>query len=229
MKIDLKHEIYHDPEPENAGTITIVARVFGEFEDDKTFSTTSFTKDFIDGENDECRSKEELNYFLMDAVNDDVIGEAMFKLIDRVDEITCQSSNDYSPGCALKVRLNLIPDYLDNDEDSRIEEAAQDSFDEASNIRVRPASKQALKSLSRKICKKKIVKTGTREKNIYKMISSTDDQKCTICLEEFNDGGRLVTLPCGHDFDDDCIIKWFETSHVCPLCRFVLQCEESMN
>lgn len=191
MKIDFYHEINHDPKPEAADTITIVARVFGEFEDVKTFTTTSFAKDFID-ENDECRSKEDLNYFLMETIiDDDVISDAMLKLIVRVDEITCQSSNDYSPGCALKVRLDLIHDYLDDNEDSQIEEAAQVSLDEASNIRVRPASEQALKSLSRKICKKKIVKTGTREKKIYKMITSTDDQKCTICLEEFNDGGFL--------------------------------------
>ncbi|CAA7013667.1 unnamed protein product [Microthlaspi erraticum] len=231
MKINVDHEIRHDPEPDDADTITINARVFVGEDDYLPFSTTSFAKEFIDDENDGCRSKEELEYFLMEAVNDnDVILDAMLKLIVRVDEITCESSNEYSPGCALEVRLDFIPDYLIVDEDSQIQEAAQASFDEASNIRVRPASKLAIKNLSRKICKKKkIVKTGTRDKEIYNMICSTDDQKCTICLEEFHNGARLVTLPCGHDFDDDCIVKWFERSHVCPLCRYELQCEESMN
>ncbi|AEE29761.1 unnamed protein product [Arabidopsis thaliana] len=70
-----------------------------------------------------------------------------------------------------------------------------------------PASKLVVKSLARKI---------------YKMTTSSTGEMCIICLEEFSEGRRVVTLPCGHDFDDECVLKWFETNHSCPLCRFKL-------
>lgn len=54
---------------------------------------------------------------------------------------------------------------------------------------------------------------------------SSDSMMCTICLEEFKNGERFVILPCGHAFDEKCIVDWFETSHACPLCRFELPCE----
>lgn len=223
MKIDFYHEIDHDPEPEDVGTIRVTARIFGE-SDNLTFTTLSLAQEFIDDENDECRSKEDLNYFLMDAgIDDDVIVDALLKLIDHVDEVTCPASDEYSPGCALEVLLDLQPDDLDDDYDTRIEEAVQVSFDQTTNIRFRPASKLVVKSLTRIIYNKTIKK---KKKKKEKKISSSGDEKCTICLEEFNNGGRLVTLPCGHDFDDECIVKWFETSHICPLCRFELPCED---
>ncbi|CAA7047879.1 unnamed protein product [Microthlaspi erraticum] len=78
------------------------------------------------------------------------------------------------------------------------------------DIRFRPASKFAVESLSRKV---------------YKNLTSSFDM-CTICLDDFKMGERVVTLPCGHEFDDGCILKWFTTSHDCPLCRFELPCEK---
>ncbi|KAJ4879482.1 hypothetical protein Rs2_36536 [Raphanus sativus] len=114
MSIKLSHEIDNNPEPEDAGTIRVTTTIFGEDDDNSTFTTLSLAKDFIDEENDECKSKEDLNYFLMDAgINDDLIFDAIIKLILYVDEVTCPTSNEYSPGCALKVRLDLVPDYLE--------------------------------------------------------------------------------------------------------------------
>ncbi|ESQ34921.1 hypothetical protein EUTSA_v10009703mg [Eutrema salsugineum] len=227
MRVDLYHDINNDPEPEDAGTIRITARILGEYDHNPTTFTTlpTFVKDFNDDEDDVCKSKEDLNYFLLEAgINDDDISDALLKLIVYVDELTCPTSNEYSHTCALEVWLDLVPDYLDDVDDdeesqSQIEQVAQVSFDEHSNTQFRPASKLVVKSLTRKIYNKKIKK----EKKICKKISL---EECTICLEEFTNGGRIVTLPCGHEFDDGCIVKWFETSHVCPLCRFELPCED---
>ncbi|KAG2303568.1 hypothetical protein Bca52824_032219 [Brassica carinata] len=206
MKHRLSHEIDNYPEPEDEGTIRVTARIFDQ-EDNSTFTTLLLAKDFI--ENDECNSKEDLNYFLLEAgINEDVINNVIHELIVY-----------YSPGCALKVRLDLVPDYLDDDDDQdddfEIQEAAQVSFDDTSSIWFRPACKLVVKSLPIKIYNKKI------KKEKKKMISF---EECRICLQEFSNGGMVVTLPCGHEFDDECIVKWFETSHVCPLCRLELPC-----
>ncbi|XP_048614202.1 E3 ubiquitin-protein ligase RNF181-like [Brassica napus] len=220
MKHKLSHEIDNYPESDDAGTIRVTAKIFGQ-DDNSTFTTLSLAKDFIDDENEECKSKEDLNYFLLEAgITEDVINNAILELIVYVDEVTCPASIEYSPGCALNVRLDLVPDYLDDDDDSEIQEAAQVSFDDTSNIRFGPASKLVVKSLPRKVYNKKIKKEKKKNK---KMVSL---EECRICLQEFSNGGMVVTLSCGHEFDEECIVKWFETSHVCSLCRLELPCQD---
>ncbi|KAG7577060.1 Zinc finger RING-type [Arabidopsis thaliana x Arabidopsis arenosa] len=205
VKVSLEYEIKQDLEPEDAGTIRVDAMIISE-DDILTFTTLSFANEFIINDDpDECRSKVDLNDFLKEAgISDHSIQLAMYQ-IDYVAQITSSTSNGYSPGCALQVSLDI---FLRDD--PHIEEAVQVSFDETTNICLGPASKLVVKSLIRKI---------------YDKINYTGE-RCTICLEEFNNGGRLVALPCGHDFDDECAVKWFETNHVCPLCRYELPCEE---
>ncbi|KAG2319747.1 hypothetical protein Bca4012_054022 [Brassica carinata] len=117
MSIKFSHEIDNNPESEDAGTIKVTATIFGD-DDSLTFTTLSLAKDFMDDGNDECKSKEDLNYFLLEAgINDDLIYDALTKLIMYVDEVTCPASSKHSPGCALKVRLDLVPDSLDDDDD----------------------------------------------------------------------------------------------------------------
>ncbi|TXG50432.1 hypothetical protein EZV62_022956 [Acer yangbiense] len=43
--------------------------------------------------------------------------------------------------------------------------------------------------------------------------------QCSICLNEFRVGLEVIRLPCSHAYHPDCIVKWLETSHMCPLCR----------
>ncbi|CAK9032267.1 RING finger protein 145 [Durusdinium trenchii] len=45
---------------------------------------------------------------------------------------------------------------------------------------------------------------------------------CSICHQDLD--ARVVRLPCGHDYHDFCIKKWFTTgNHRCPLCNHHLQ------
>ncbi|KAG7646799.1 Zinc finger RING-type [Arabidopsis thaliana x Arabidopsis arenosa] len=196
MKIYFSHSIIRNPQPENEGTITVNAKIDGY---NPTFTGSSFAEQFLDEDNDECRCKEYFNYFLMESgIGDD---DTIFALI-----------NNYSTGDELLVSLRLIPTFQIGDaipigEEYQMEEAVRASLEETNNISLRPASKLVVKSLARKI---------------YKMTTSSTGEMCIICLEEFSEGRRVVTLPCGHDFDDECVLKWFETNHSCPLCRFKL-------
>lgn len=54
-------------------------------------------------------------------------------------------------------------------------------------------------------------------------------EKCNICMDEFyaqegnEDDVKLLSsssMPCGHVFHHQCIVKWLQTSHTCPLCRY---------
>ena len=46
-------------------------------------------------------------------------------------------------------------------------------------------------------------------------------QKCSICFEQVpsTNSARTKRLTCGHAFHLRCIIKWFEVSDDCPVCR----------
>jgi len=50
-------------------------------------------------------------------------------------------------------------------------------------------------------------------------------RNCVICLDEFEDGDHIGTLPlCSHSFHHDCIEAWLRKKPNCPLCRSSCQC-----
>ncbi|XP_055802326.1 uncharacterized protein LOC129871438 [Solanum dulcamara] len=49
-------------------------------------------------------------------------------------------------------------------------------------------------------------------------INSNDE--CLVCLDEIGEETQVLRLPCSHMFHGECITKWLEKSHYCPLCRY---------
>lgn len=43
--------------------------------------------------------------------------------------------------------------------------------------------------------------------------------ECCLCLDEYKVGDKVVMLPCGHFFHEDCVQPWFAKSLACPLCQ----------
>jgi hypothetical protein len=61
--------------------------------------------------------------------------------------------------------------------------------------------------------------------------AATEDElvTCSICLCEYEDGERLVRLPCSHIYHEECVSSW-TTNHVrCPLCNFDLETATESN
>ena len=62
-----------------------------------------------------------------------------------------------------------------------------------------------------------------------KKISKEDDpiiidkSKCTICIDEYIIGSKVLTLPCMHNFHESCIKKWFKQNCTCPICKFKIE------
>ena len=55
--------------------------------------------------------------------------------------------------------------------------------------------------------------------------TAADQQtECAICLDEFEEGGPVVSLQChgAHTFHKGCIETWLSHEAVCPLCKFQL-------
>ena len=53
-----------------------------------------------------------------------------------------------------------------------------------------------------------------KEKNI------NNNNKCAICLSDFEVGEKKSTLPCMHSFHYNCIEKWIKDKKSCPICKF---------
>ncbi|KAI8767464.1 E3 ubiquitin-protein ligase arkadia-B isoform X2 [Biomphalaria glabrata] len=48
---------------------------------------------------------------------------------------------------------------------------------------------------------------------------SNHQEKCTICLSEFETGEDVRRLPCMHLFHSECVDQWLATNKNCPICR----------
>jgi len=44
-------------------------------------------------------------------------------------------------------------------------------------------------------------------------------QQCSICLEQFQVGETVRTIPCFHTFHSSCIDPWLATKSECPICK----------
>jgi len=47
----------------------------------------------------------------------------------------------------------------------------------------------------------------------------TLNKKCPICTEDLLKGEEIYITDCKHYYHKKCIIKWFQNSYNCPLCR----------
>lgn len=46
-----------------------------------------------------------------------------------------------------------------------------------------------------------------------------DPMRCLVCLEDFQAGEELKTLPCRHVYHRGCIGRWLRTDNSCPICK----------
>ena len=53
----------------------------------------------------------------------------------------------------------------------------------------------------------------------------SNNNECSICLDDINNGEPTRVLDCNHIFHRDCVEKWINTYSTCPYCR---QCEKNI-
>jgi len=59
--------------------------------------------------------------------------------------------------------------------------------------------------------------------------TNEDNNKCTICLSDFEIGDKNSILPCLHNFHSYCIEKWIKSKKFCPICKFQISLESLKN
>ena len=55
---------------------------------------------------------------------------------------------------------------------------------------------------------------------VKELKKSSSNNKCVICLSEFQVGEQESTLPCLHIFHSNCIEKWIVENKTCPICKY---------
>jgi len=55
------------------------------------------------------------------------------------------------------------------------------------------------------------------------MNNGYEEPACCICLCEYEDGEKLMELPCGHSYHSECISSWCDNHVRCPLCNHDLE------
>lgn len=58
-----------------------------------------------------------------------------------------------------------------------------------------------------------------RTKLYHDANANSEEQSCTICLGALQDGMRVGSLSCHHDFHVDCLKTWLKRKNHCPLCN----------
>ena len=51
------------------------------------------------------------------------------------------------------------------------------------------------------------------------MLEKGEQKNCSICLDDFVVGEKIMYLPCFHYYHSKCIEKWMQNSDKCPLCN----------
>ena len=65
-----------------------------------------------------------------------------------------------------------------------------------------------------------------------KTLTDKDELKnshCVICMNDFENGDNITTLPCIHFFHSDCIRNWFKSKNYCPICKYEISLKNLNN
>ncbi|KAJ7943511.1 E3 ubiquitin-protein ligase RING1-like [Quillaja saponaria] len=145
--------------------------------------------------------------------------EIIKKVIDFGLEIGNKVSNMGKKILPVFVNLDLLVFHV-TDERSLIESALLESrleYEVRESNGMVPASKSAVEALVKRV---RVVKDGKKRSQRVPCEERVNTD-CTICLEEIGKGSSFAArMPCSHVFHEDCILRWLNESHYCPVCRF---------
>nr|DAD39303.1 TPA_asm: hypothetical protein HUJ06_013626 [Nelumbo nucifera] len=127
-------------------------------------------------------------------------------------EVAIAVSNGATMRVAIVHVLQTLGEWYD--ENAAIAAASRESMDAgngAGRFGAVPASASAIEALEK-------VRLDVNGNGVDS--TSTMPSRCTICLEELPIGSQVTRMPCSHVYHGGCIVKWLETSNLCPLCRY---------
>lgn len=49
-------------------------------------------------------------------------------------------------------------------------------------------------------------------------VTAAEQEQCVVCRLEYEEGDKMLRLPCKHHYHSECIQQWLERNKVCPVC-----------
>jgi hypothetical protein len=95
--------------------------------------------------------------------------------------------------------------------------------------RPRPAASQIIHALPTRTITEADVRRAQESAAAGGDSSGDGRASCLVCLENFNAGDEVKTLPCLHMFHTACIDEWLANSGVCPVCKFRVDEQQEHN
>ncbi len=138
------------------------------------------------------------------------------KFLAAIDIVGCMVLHGPSIGRTILRVGNIINRNENNNESNNhnIEESDESEIDNI--IQRNPELKEKNKDMETII---KLLPISELKKK-FENKDNESQYKCIICLEDFEIGENISTLPCTHIFHSNCITNWFKKSCECPLCKF---------
>ena len=68
-----------------------------------------------------------------------------------------------------------------------------------------------------------VVKVGLEMDKVSSSIELTEQTKCPICLDDFENGTQFRKVKCNHLFCEECLEDWLEENKKCPVCMNELE------
>lgn len=53
----------------------------------------------------------------------------------------------------------------------------------------------------------------------YREERPPEGSECEVCLSEIQEGDAYLSTPCHHHFHEQCLLRWVQEQHNCPVCR----------
>jgi len=125
---------------------------------------------------------------------------------------------------------NFIPDKLSSKNQVRKAEPREKVIKVRAHMRARPQPYIRRKTTAQKKqkagCKKNMPKPNARnmpkpnarDVSLWKS-SASGERTCAICIEKFQVGEHVRTLPCCHTFHVQEIDQWLAKARSCPICK----------
>ncbi|XP_023645379.1 E3 ubiquitin ligase BIG BROTHER-related isoform X2 [Capsella rubella] len=131
---------------------------------------------------------------------------------------TSTSFSQYEDGANFSVSPSNISHNAPANEDI---DPANMTYEEINELE--EAIGEVSKGLSQeKISRLKTHKYGTKTKTrcwLRKKKFVADDSQCSICLVDYENGDKIMVLPCNHIYHKDCISQWLKQNKVCCVCK----------
>eukprot|EP01103_Thecamoeba_quadrilineata_P011847 TRINITY_DN292_c0_g1_i2.p1 TRINITY_DN292_c0_g1~~TRINITY_DN292_c0_g1_i2.p1 ORF type:complete len:270 (+),score=75.55 TRINITY_DN292_c0_g1_i2:65-874(+) len=61
----------------------------------------------------------------------------------------------------------------------------------------------------------------------YDQELSTQEQRCSICFEDYQLEEEVLQLPCKHFYHRPCLVTWLQQHNTCPVCRYEMEVEDA--